>query len=51
MVFSQSKHFGKNRQVKVFWPLFIVTAGLMLTQGVDPATAEQIIRMMAMIDP
>jgi F0F1-type ATP synthase assembly protein I len=40
--------FGKNEQVKkVFWTFFIATAGLVLAQVVDPATAESIVRMIA----
>jgi F0F1-type ATP synthase assembly protein I len=36
--------FGKNEQVKkVFWALFIATAGLVLAEVVDPATAQQIL--------
>lgn len=38
--------FGKNKQVKkVFWTLFILMAGLVLAQVLDPATAEQIVGM------
>ncbi|OPX61884.1 hypothetical protein [Methanoregula sp. PtaB.Bin085] len=38
--------FGKNEQVKkVFWTLFISMAGLVLTQVLDPATAQQIVGM------
>ena len=34
--------FGKNEQTKrVFWPLFLATAGLVLAQVVDPATAQK----------
>ena len=44
--------FGKNEQVKkVFWALFAATAGLVLTQVVDPATAERIAGMIAGIIP
>jgi hypothetical protein len=44
--------FGKNEQVRiVFWTLFVATAGLVLVQVVDPATAEQITRMLAGIFP
>jgi hypothetical protein len=33
--------FGKNERVKkVFWTFFIATAGLVLVQVVDPATAQ-----------
>jgi hypothetical protein len=36
--------FGKNEQVrKVFWALFIATAGLVLAQVVDPVTAQKIV--------
>jgi F0F1-type ATP synthase assembly protein I len=36
--------FGRNEQVrKVFWALFIATAGLVLAQVVDPATAQKIV--------
>jgi hypothetical protein len=36
--------FGKNEQVKkVFWSVFIVLAGFLLAQVVDPVTAQQII--------
>jgi hypothetical protein len=36
--------FGRNEQVrKVFWALFIPTAGLVLAQVVDPATAQKIV--------
>jgi len=36
--------FGKNEQVKkVFWSVFIVLAGFVLAQVVDPVTAQQII--------
>ena len=36
--------FGKNEQVKkVFWSVFIVLAGFVLAQMVDPATAQQIV--------
>ena len=36
--------FGKNEQVKrVFWTLFVVMAGLVLTRVVDPVTAQQIV--------
>ena len=44
--------FGKNEQVKkVFWAFFIATAGLVLAQVVDPATADQIAATNAMIIP
>jgi len=36
--------FGKNEQVKkVFWSVFIATAGLVLAEVVDPATAQAIL--------
>ena len=36
--------FGKNEQMrKVFWSVFIVLAGLVLAQVVDPATTRQIL--------
>ena len=36
--------FGKNEQVKkVFWALFIATAGLVLAEVVDPVTAQAIL--------
>jgi hypothetical protein len=36
--------FGKNEQVKkVFWSVFIVLAGFVLAQVVDPVTAQQIL--------
>jgi len=36
--------FGKNEQIKkVFWSVFIVLAGFVLAQVVDPVTAQQII--------
>jgi len=38
--------FGKNEQVKkVFWSVFIVLAGFVLAQIVDPETAQVIIRL------
>jgi hypothetical protein len=44
--------FGRNEQTKkVFWVLFAATAGLVLAQVVDPATAESIARMIAGIIP
>ena len=44
--------FGKNEQVrKVFWTLFVATAGLVLVQVVDPSTAEQIMRMLSGMIP
>lgn len=36
--------FGRNEQVKkVFWSMFIVLAGFVLAQLVDPVTAQQIV--------
>jgi len=36
--------FGKNEQVKkVFWTLFVTTAGLVLARVVDPVTAQQVV--------
>jgi len=36
--------FGKNEQVKkVFWTLFIMMAGLVLTRIVDPVTAQMLV--------
>jgi hypothetical protein len=44
--------FGKNEQVKkVFWALFAATAGLVLTQVVDPIAAERIAGMIAGVIP
>jgi len=44
--------FGKNEQIKkIFWALFAATAGLVLTQVVDPATAERIAGMIAGVIP
>ena len=38
--------FGKNEQVKkVFWALFVATAGLVLAEVVDPAMAEKIVEL------
>jgi hypothetical protein len=40
--------FGKNEQVKrVFWTLFVVMAGLVLTRVVDPVTAQQVVGVIA----
>ncbi len=40
--------FGKNEQVKkVFWSVFIATAGLVLAEVVDPVTAQQILAAIA----
>ena len=39
--------FGKNEQVrKVFWGLFVVLAGLVLAQIVDPVTAQQMVTIL-----
>lgn len=39
--------FGKNEQVKkVFWTVFIVLAGFVLAQVVDPDTAQQIVAIL-----
>jgi hypothetical protein len=44
--------FGKNDQVKkVFWTLFITTAGLVLTDVLDPAMAHQIVGILAGLVP
>jgi F0F1-type ATP synthase assembly protein I len=44
--------FGKNEQVKkVFWALFIATAGLVLAEVVDPAMAQQIVGIIAGLVP
>ncbi|MDD1694592.1 MAG: hypothetical protein LUQ71_07690 [Methanoregula sp.] len=44
--------FGKNEQTKkVFWALFIATAGLMLAQVVDPVTAQKIAEILAGLMP
>ena len=44
--------FGKNEQVKkVFWALFIATAGLVLAEVVDPVTAQQILAAIAGLVP
>jgi hypothetical protein len=40
--------FGRNEQFrKVFWAVFIALAGLVLAQVVDPATAHEILRLIA----
>jgi hypothetical protein len=40
--------FGRNEQIKkVFWALFAVTAGLVLAQVVDPATAQKVMKILA----
>lgn len=44
--------FGKNEQTKkVFWALFIATAGLLLAQVVDPATAQKMAEILAGLVP
>ncbi len=44
--------FGKNEQVrKVFWALFIATAGLVLAEVVDPVTAHKIAEILAGLIP
>jgi hypothetical protein len=44
--------FGKNEQIKkIFWVLFTATAGLVLAQVVDPATAERIAGMITWVIP
>jgi hypothetical protein len=44
--------FGKNEHVrKVFWAFFIVMAGLVLAQVVDPVAAEKIVGLLAGIVP
>ncbi|NTV00402.1 MAG: hypothetical protein HGA55_04680 [Methanoregulaceae archaeon] len=38
--------FGKNEQVKkVFWTVFIILAGFILAQVVDPLTAQEVLRV------
>lgn len=38
--------FGKNEQVKkVFWTVFIILAGFILAQVVDPVTAQEILHV------
>jgi len=40
--------FVKNEQVKrVFWTLFVATAGLVLARVVDPVTAQQVVGIIA----
>lgn len=40
--------FGKNEQgQKVFWAVFMALAGLVLAQIADPATAQEILRLIA----
>ena len=44
--------FGKNEQVKrVFWTLFVVMAGLVLTRVVDPVTAQQFVGVISSSGP
>jgi hypothetical protein len=44
--------FGRNEQVrKVFWTLFIATAGLVLAQIVDPEAARSILAALAGLVP
>jgi len=44
--------FGRNEQTKkVFWTLFIATAGLVLAQVVDPAAAQEIAQILAGLVP
>jgi hypothetical protein len=39
--------FGKNEQIrKVFWTVFAALAGLVLAQVLDPATAQEILRLL-----
>ena len=39
--------FGRNEQMrKVFWALFVATAGLVLAQVVDPETTRQILEIL-----
>jgi hypothetical protein len=41
---SLPEAFGKNEQIrKVFWALFIATAGLVLAVVADPVTAQAIL--------
>jgi hypothetical protein len=45
---SWPEAFGKNEQVKkVFWSVFIILAGLVLAEVVDPATAQKIAEILA----
>jgi hypothetical protein len=38
--------FGKNEQIrKVFWAIFMALAGLVLAQIADPATAQEVLRL------
>jgi len=44
--------FWKNEQVKrVFWTLFVVMAGLVLTRVVDPVTAQQVVGVIGSSGP
>ena len=44
--------FGKNEQTrKVFWALFVATAGLVLAEVVDPVTAQEIAGILVGIIP
>jgi hypothetical protein len=40
--------FGKNEQVrKIFWTVFVAVAGIVLTRILDPATAQEIVGIIA----
>jgi hypothetical protein len=42
--------FGKNEHVKkVFWTLFVAMAGMVLTQVLDPVTAQQVVGMISSV--
>ena len=44
--------FGKNEQTKrVFWALFLATAGLVLAQVLDPVTAQKLAEILAGLVP
>jgi len=44
--------FGRNEQTKkVFWALFLATAGLVLAQVLDPVTAEKLAEILAGLVP
>jgi len=44
--------FGKNEQTKkVFWTLFLATAGLVLAQVLDPVTAQKLAEILAGLVP
>jgi hypothetical protein len=44
--------FGKNEQVKrVFWTLFVVMAGLVLTRVLDPVKAQQVVGVIGSSGP